>query len=235
MGKYFDASYLWNAFPQLLPFLKVTFIVTLFAVIFGLILGWLLTMAKLSRYRSLRFLASTYITIMRCTPSIVLLFLIYYGVPLIFENFHINLHDLHSAYFVIITFALQFAGIISEVIRSAYLSVPTGQYEAAVSVGLTPFQAYKRIIFPQALLVALPNLGNSLIALLQEGALAYTIGLIDIVGKAQLMVAANINAHALEIFIALAIIYWGLSLLIDKIFSLLEKSLNKGKKSLKMT
>lgn len=172
---------------------------------------------------------------MRCTPSIVLLFLVYYGVPALAENFGLNFHDIDTAIFVIVTFTLQFAAIMSEVIRSSYGSIDKGQYEAAVSVGLTPFQAYRRIIFPQALVVALPNLGNGMIALLQEGALAYTIGLIDVVGKANLIIASNINAHALEIFIALAIIYWVLSLIIEKFFSILEKFFSKGKKTLETT
>ncbi|MGE7624490.1 amino acid ABC transporter permease [Viridibacillus sp. NPDC096237] len=235
MEKYFDASYIWESLPILLPFLKVTFMIAGLSILLGSFFGLLLTIAKLSNSKIAQKLANVYTTIMRCTPSIVLLFLVYYGVPALAENFGINLHDIDTAIFVIVTFTLQFAAIISEVIRSSYGSIDKGQYEAAVSVGLTPFQAYRRIIFPQALVVALPNLGNGIIALLQEGALAYTIGLIDVVGKANLIIASNINAHALEIFIALAIIYWVLSLIIEKIFSILEKFFSKGKKTLETT
>ncbi|ETT87484.1 amino-acid ABC transporter permease [Viridibacillus arenosi FSL R5-213] len=205
------------------------------SILLGSFFGLLLAIAKLSSSRIAQKLANGYTTIMRCTPSIVLLFLVYYGVPALAENFGLNFHDIDTAIFVIVTFTLQFAAIMSEVIRSSYGSIDKGQYEAAVSVGLTPFQAYRRIIFPQALVVALPNLGNGMIALLQEGALAYTIGLIDVVGKANLIIASNINAHALEIFIALAIIYWVLSLIIEKFFSILEKFFSKGKKTLETT
>ncbi|RKJ40645.1 ABC transporter permease subunit, partial [Butyricicoccus sp. 1XD8-22] len=121
----------------------------------------------------------------------------------------------------------------AEVIRSAYLAVDKGQYEAAVSVGLTPFQAMRRIIFPQAVVIALPNFGNGLISVLQEGALAYTIGFIDIVGKANLIIANNYNTHALEIYIALAVFYWVLSIAIEKFFTKLEKVFSKGQRSLK--
>ena len=235
MDQYFDASYIWNTLPVLLPFLKVTFLVAGSSIVLGTILGLLLAVAKLSSKKVLQTVANLYTTIMRCTPSIVLLFLVYYGLPALAENVGINLHSLPTAIFVVVTFTLQFAAIMSEVIRSSYLAVSKGQYEAAVSVGLTPFQAYFRIIFPQALIIALPNFGNGMIALLQEGALAYTIGLIDIVGKANLMIASNINAHALEIFIALAIIYWVLSILIEKFFAMLEKYFSKGKKTLERT
>jgi len=235
MSKYFDASYIWNSLPQLLPFLKVTFIVAGSSIIFGTLVGLLLAAMKLGNSRILKKIATGYTTIMRCTPSIVLLFLVYYGIPAIAANFYINLHDIDTAIFVVITFTLQFAAIMSEVIRSAYEAIDRGQYEAAVSVGLTPFQAYRRIIFPQALVVALPNFGNGMITLLQEGSLAYTIGLIDVVGKANLLIAANLNAHALEIYIALAIIYWILSILIERVFNALEKFFSKGKKTLETT
>lgn len=234
MEKYFDIAYLWSAFPQLLPYLFVTLYVAALAVVVGSAIGLLLAVMKLSKSKWLKRIANVYTTIIRCTPSIVLLFLVYYGVPTFSENLlGIYLNDVHTSVFVVITFALQFATMMSEVIRSAYLSIDKGQFEAAVSVGLTPLQAYRRIIFPQAFVVALPNFGNGLIAVLQEGALAYTIGFIDIVGKANLIIAGNYNTHTLEIFIALAIIYWGLSLVIEKIFSLLEKAFSKGRQPLR--
>lgn len=232
MGKYFDITYVWGAFPALLPFLKVTFIVTGFSVLFGLAFGLLLAIAKVRPNCFFRKLANGYTTVLRCTPSIVLLFLVYYGVPAIGSRFGIDFNQFDKIIFVIIAFSLQFAAIMSEVIRSAYESIDKGQYEAGVSVGLTPFQAYRRIIFPQALVVAIPNFGNSLIALLQEGALAYTIGLIDVVGKAELIIASNYNTHALEIYLALAVIYWILSITIEQVFLKVEEVFGRGKQSL---
>lgn len=232
MEKYFDSSYLWNAFPQLLPFLGVTFGVVGTSIVIGIFLAFILVAMKLSKSKVLQFLANAYTTIIRCTPSIVLLFLIYYGVPAIATNFGVDLQNVHSSVFVIITFTLQFTAMMSEIMRAAYLAIPKGQYEAAVSIGLTPFQAYRRIIVPQAFVVAIPNIGNGVIILLQEGSLAYTIGLIDIVGKANLIIGANMNAHALEIYLALAAIYWALSIIIEKIFGALEKAFSKGSKSL---
>lgn len=232
MEKYFDLSYIWGALPALLPFLKITFIVTGFSVLFGTLFGLLLAIAKVGKNVYLKKLANGYTTVLRCTPSIVLLFLVYYGVPAIGSSLGLNLNDVDKMIFVIIAFSLQFAAMMSEVIRSAYEAVDKGQYEAGVSVGLTPFQVYRRIVFPQALVVAIPNFGNSLIALLQEGALAYTIGLIDVVGKAELIIASNYQTHALEIYLALAVIYWGLSIAIEQFFLKVEKGLGKGRRSL---
>ncbi|MBB5149913.1 amino acid ABC transporter permease [Ureibacillus thermosphaericus] len=232
--KYFDIGYLWGAFPQLLPYLKITFAVAGLAVFFGTLLGLVLAFMKMGKSRVLQVIAHGYTTIMRCTPSIVLLFLVYYGVPFLADSlFNVNLQNIYTGVFVVITFSLQFAAMMSEVTRSAIQSIDKGQFEAAVSVGLTPWQAYRRIIFPQAFVVALPNFGNGLIAILQEGALAYTIGFIDIVGKANLIIASNFNSHALEIYIALAVIYWVISIVIEKIFELLEKTFSKGSRSIK--
>lgn len=233
MDKYFDVSYILGAFPLLLPFLKVTFMVAGFSVLFGTILGLFVAMAKLVNNRFLNRLANGYTTVLRCTPSLVLLFLVYYGIPYLFNNFGINLNNIDKAIFVIIAFSLQFAAMMSEVIRSAYLAVDKGQYEAGVSVGMSPIQVYWRIVFPQAIVVALPNFGNGLISLLHEGAIAYTIGLIDVVGQAELIIASNYNTHALEIFIALSIIFWVISITIERIFEILEKWFSRGKQSIK--
>ncbi|WP_458412116.1 amino acid ABC transporter permease [Schinkia sp. CFF1] len=235
MEKYFDATYIVDAIPMLLPFLKMTFFVAGLSVVLGTILGLILAVMKLSRSKIAQKIAHGYTTVLRCTPSIVLLFLTYYGIPAIAENFGVNLNDIDTAIFVIITFTLQFGALMSEVIRTAYQSIDRGQFEAAVSVGLSDFQAYRRIILPQAFVVALPNFGNSLLELLKEGALAYTIGLIDVMGKANLIIAANLNAHALEIYIALSIIYWVLSIAIEQLFFTLEKAFSKGKQLIKTT
>lgn len=236
LEKYFDMSYIWAALPDLLPYLWVTLYIVAFSVIGGSLFGFVLAAAKLSNNQLLRALANAYTTVMRCTPAIVLLFLVYYGIPAFAEGvFGIYLQDVSTGVFVVVTFSLQFAAMMSEVIRSAYLAIDKGQFEAAVSVGLTPFQAYRRIIFPQALVVALPNFGNGLISVLQEGALAYTIGFIDIVGKANLIIANNYGTHTLEIYIALAVIYWVLSISIEKLFAVLEKMLSRGKQTIKTT
>ena len=78
--------------------------------------------------------------------------------------------------------------------------------------------------------MALPNLGNSLIALLKEGSLAFTIGLIDVMGSGNLIISRNYGAYALETYIALAIVYWGLTLIIERTFCYLEKRYSKGVK-----
>lgn len=229
MGKYFDVKYIWDSFPILIPFLKVTFLVAILSVLFGTLLGFLLATMKLGKSKVTRKIANGYLTALRCTPSIVLLFLVYYGIPKIAENFGFYLDNVDKLIFIVITFSLQFAAAMCEVIRTSYESIDRGQFEAAVSVGLSNIQAYRRIIFPQAFVVALPNFGNSFLELIKEGSLAYTIGLIDVMGKASLIIAGRINAHALETYLSLSIIYWVISIIIEQLFFKLEKIFSKGK------
>jgi L-cystine transport system permease protein len=111
------------------------------------------------------------------------------------------------------------------------LSVDKGQYEAAVCVGLSPFDAFRRIVFPQFFYVMIPNVGNSIIALTKEGALAFTIGFIDITGKAQLIVSNAFGAYSREIYLGLALMYLLITLALEAIFRKTEGYFSRGKTS----
>ena len=229
----FDFFYLLEQIPKLVPYLDVTFLVLILTLFFGTILGFVLAVWKLGKNLILRKLAYAFTTAMRCTPSIVLLFLVYYGLPAVASILAFDLNDLSKMFFVVTAFSLSFGNVMSEIIRSSYLAVEKGQYEAAVSVGLTRFDAFRRIILPQAAIVALPNIINSILTLLKEGSLAYTIGLIDVMGKANLLIAMNYEAHALETLLALSFIYWSISITIEKANGLLEQKLSKGRTFIK--
>ena len=225
----FDIGMIAQVLPDLLTYLDVTLLVALVSIALGSLLGGLLAWANLSGTAPLRSAALSYVYVMRCTPSIVLLFIVFYGLPKLMEAaFRYDMNELHRAVFAIITFTLLFSAYISEVFRAAYTAVPRGQYEAAVSAGLTPFQAFRHVILGQAALVALPNFGNATINLLKEGSLAYTIGLIDMIGKGNLIIAQNFGAYGIEVYLAALLIYWVLVLLLEQVFALVEKRLDVG-------
>ena len=212
--------------PQLLPFLSVTLAIMLATVFFGGILGFILAFCKLKGRVSAK-IAQAYIYIIRCIPSIVMLFMLYYGLPKFLLVFNIDINSYDRAFFVILTFSLLFAASMAEVFRTAYIAIDKGQTEAALSIGLTPLQAFIRIVFPQALVVALPNFTNALVNLMKEGALAYTIGLIDLMGKGDLIIYNNQGAYNLETYIALSLIYWAMTIIIEKTFMHLEMRLSR--------
>ncbi|MDR3303173.1 MAG: amino acid ABC transporter permease [Treponema sp.] len=233
MDRPFFPAFILKVMPNLLSFLPVTLLIMACTIMGGGLIGIVLTRARLRPAHFPRRLAEAYTMAMRCTPSIVLLFIVYYGVPeLAFVFFNIDINGWYKGVFVIITLTLLYGATMSEIMRSAYLSVEHGQTEAAVSIGLSETQAFFRIVLPQATVAALPNCGNSLISLMKEGALAYTIGLIDMMGQGSLIISRNYGSYGLETYIALAIIYWTLTIIIERSFALAEKRLSRGKRAL---
>ena len=226
----FSPDIIFTSIPALLPYLAVTLVVGVTSILTGSILGMLLAWAKLSGHKASRALADGYTYIIRCTPSIVLLFIVFYGLPKFMEaEFGIDMDNLSRAIFVIITFTLLFGAYVSEVFRSAYETVDRGQYEAAVTIGLSPEQAFFRVMLPQAAVIALPNFGNSVINLMKESALAYTIGLIDLLGRTNLIISKNYGAYGVELYVACLLIYWALSFLIEQAFLRMESYLGRGR------
>ncbi|MDR1605213.1 MAG: amino acid ABC transporter permease [Gracilibacteraceae bacterium] len=217
----------WVYLFKLLPYLKVTLFYMAGALAIGIVFGAGLAMMKLGKNRPLRYFAVGYTAVMRSLPPIILIFLIYHGVPLLARRlWQVNISGLDTVYFVILALGLSSVATLSEIMKSAYLSVSGGQYEAAVSNGFTPFQAFRRIMFPQALRVSIPNLGNALVILMKEGSLGYTVGLIDIMGRANLLNSTAYGNDIYEIFFTLAAIYWLASVLIDRSFRFLENKLS---------
>ncbi|MGA9517897.1 MAG: amino acid ABC transporter permease [Trichococcus sp.] len=234
MNRPFDITYIWKAVPEILSGLGVTLQFLIGTIVIGGLLGFLATWARISGSKWLRAIVHSYIWIIRCTPSIVMMFLVFYGLPeVLLGVFDIDINSWNRINFVIIALSLLFSAPCSEIMRSAYQAVAKVQREAALSIGLTEAQAFRRIVLPQALVSALPNLGNSFILLMKEGALAYTIGIVDIMGKGQLIIGRNLGGYSIETYIALAGIYWLLTLAIEKAFKLAEDKLSAGKQPLR--
>lgn len=219
----FYIEYIPIALMKLLPYLRVTLGITAVTVLFALALSALIVRGRLSKNRVANKMAQGYVGALRCTPSIVLLFIVFFGLPQVLLGFGININFWPKAVFVVVALTLLYAANLSEIFRGALDTLGKGQYEAAISMGLTDFQAYTRIVLPQVFKIALPNLGNSYIALLKEGSLAYTIGLVDLMGQGSLIIARNYGGYTIETYIALAIIYWALTILSEQAFRLLER------------
>ena len=225
----FDFTVIGGIVGDLLAYLDVTLLVALTSIAFGSLFGMVLAGIKIAGSSWGRGLVNIYTYIMRCTPSIVLLFIVFYGLPVLVRGlFNYSINDMHRAVFAIITFALLFGAYISEVFRAAYQAVPKGQYEAAVSIGIAPWQAVYHVILPQSARIALPNFGNSVINLLKEGSLAYTIGLIDMLGRGNMIIAQHYGAYGIETYLACILIYWLMTLLLETAFNRLELHLSKG-------
>lgn len=160
------------------------------------------------------------------------MFLVYFGLPKVLLIFHIDINGFDRLFFAILAFTLHTAAYLSEVVRGAYLAVGKQQLEAAYSVGMTYFQALRRIILPQAFVIALPNLGNTTIELLKDTSLAFTIGIIDIMGQVRIIMGNNHGLGMFQIYLVISIVYWITCLMIELIIHRLEIMFKKGRSGL---
>ncbi|OPH51318.1 amino acid ABC transporter permease [Paenibacillus ferrarius] len=208
--------------------LPVTLTILLASLLFGLLLGLVIALARIQKNKYLYGLATIYLSFMRCTPTIVQLFLVYYGLPQLLSLFGIDVNSWNKMIFAVITFSLHSSAFFSEVIRSSYLAVGSGQQEAAYSIGMTYGQSLRRIILPQAFGIAIPNLGNNVIILLKETSLAFSIGIIDLMGQVQIILGNNYGKNTFQVYILVSLIYWIISILIERGFRIMERNYKKG-------
>ena len=225
----FDFKIFIYHFIELLPYLRTTFFVALSSMFFSLALGAVTAAGILSRNVLWRGVSKVYVNLMRCVPPIVLLFVVYYGGPALARSLTgVDIDSWDAVYFAIIALSLLHGAGMAEMMRGAYQAIDKGQMEAAVGVGLTPIQGFYRIVLPQAVAVAVPVLGNATISMLKDGALAYSIGVVDITGQTGYLISMNLGAYVMETYLALAFIYWLLSLGTKKMFGSLTRRLQRG-------
>lgn len=217
---------------QVVDKLPLTLFMLGLSLLFSLLLGFVIALIRIQKKPVLSKMATIYLSFMRCTPLLVQLFLVYFGLPQLLLLVHIDINSWSRITFLVIAFSLHTAAPLSEVIRSAYLSIDKGQFEAAYSIGMNYFQSLRRIILPQAFVAALPNLGNATISLLKDTALAFTIGIIDIMGQVRLILGNNYGIGMFEIYVTISLVYWSMCIVIEIIVSNLEKHFKKGRVSI---
>ncbi len=217
---------------QVVDKLPLTLFMLGLSLFFSLLLGFVIALIRIQKKPVLSKVATIYLSFMRCTPLLVQLFLVYFGLPQLLLIVHIDINSWSRITFLVIAFSLHTAAPLSEVIRSAYLSIDKGQFEASYSIGMNYFQTLRRIILPQAFVAALPNLGNATISLLKDTALAFTIGIIDIMGQVRLILGNNYGIGMFEIYVTISLVYWSMCIVIEITVSYLEKHLKKGSVSI---
>ena len=227
MAKIFDVSEVFASIPKLLRYLPQSLLITAVSMILGLILGLLFALVRTKKVPVLDKIVVFFVSFIRGTPLLVQLYMTYYVIPMILRYINLrwktsySIKNVPDLLFVFITFGLNEAAYNSEIIRSALQSVQKGQIEAAESLGMNYFQVLRRVILPQAVLVAIPPLGNALIGLLKGTSLAFVAGVIEMTAAGKIISGRNFRFF--EVYLALAIIYWALTIVIEQVIRLLEK------------
>lgn len=230
MGGQFDIHYVFDFLPKLLSYLHITLLIVAGSILLGLIIGFIVALPRLYNIPILKRVSQVYVSFFRGTPILIQLFLIYYGLPELLKLIHVDTSRTNVLIFVIVTYALHSGAFISEAIRAAVNAVDRGQIEAAYSVGMSGYQALTRIILPQALSISVPILSNLVIANLKDSSLAFTLGAMEMTGKSQTLGSAT--RHFVETYIALSLIYFVISTVLERIFFYLEARLLRHERQL---
>lgn len=218
----FDVAYFLENIPHLLKGAILTVELSVLAIMIGFSMGVLIGMARLSKSRLMRYPAFAYINIIRGTPLLVQLFLIYYGLP----QFGIKFSPFLAA---LTGMALNDAAYVAEITRGAIQSIEKGQWEAARATGLTFTQSMVHVIFPQAFKRMIPPLGNEFILLIKASSLVSTIAMVELTRTAQLIASATFRP--MELLVGAAMIYLAMNLILQYTLSRVEARLSGKRKS----
>jgi L-cystine transport system permease protein len=208
--------------------IPVTVTLALIPLFIGLIGGFFVALARFFRIRGLAFIFRWLTTVIKGVPVVLLLLIFYVVTASLYDPFmsflglSLSFKGLNKAIIAVAALSVYSTVGLSEVFRGALASVKKGQYDAAYAMGLTKPQVLRRIVLPQAIPVSLPMMCNILTALTKAAALASMVAVVDVMNAA--VITATTNYRFLEAYVAAAIVYWVLCLVIERIFSTLEKA-----------
>lgn len=215
-----DFSRIVPSLPYILEGIGVTLKIVGVAALIGFVIGILLALCKIGRFKGLKWFADLYTSIFRGTPLILQLLLIYYGTPQLFD---IKITAYAAA---IIAFGFNSGAYISEIIRAGILAVDTGQLEASKALGVPYKQMMKDIILPQALKNILPALMNEFITLTKESAIVTVIGVTDIMRRAYIVGGSTYRYF--ESLIFAGVIYYLMVIILTLLGKLVERRMRRS-------
>lgn len=213
----FDLEYAVDKFGTVFQYAGMTMRIAVISMVLTLVLALVVTLVRYYRIRIACPVVNAYIDLFRGTPLMVQLFFVYYGLPQIWPVF-VNMTGYTAA---IIGLTLNTAAYMTEDMRSALESVPRGQIEGGLAMGLTELQVMRHITLPQAIKVVIPILGNEFIALIKNSSMAFTLGVREIMAEAALL--GTSSGRFFEMYLDAFIIYF----VICKLISVLQKQIEK--------
>ena len=222
-----DLNYIVNTFLVTLKGIPVTLIIMVVAILLSFIPSLLLALGQIYKVWGVRTFSVVYLAFIRATPPILLILFFYSLFPSLLNQIfkslgsQVDVFKFNPLYYAFIIYSLMTTGSLSEILRSAILTVDKGQLEAAQAIGLTNFQAYRRVVFPQALRSALPNLANLVINLVKGTSLVFVMTVKDITALAK--IEASHSYQYSESYLVIFVIYLIICGLIQWIFRSLEK------------
>ena len=222
-----DLDYIAKTFLETLKGVPTTLVIMIVAMVLSFVPALFLALGQIYKVKGVRTFSLVYLAFIRATPPILLILFFYSLFPSLLNQFlksigsDIDIFKLNPIYYAFIIYSLMTTGSLSEILRSAILTVDKGQLEAAQAIGLTTRQAYVRIVFPQALRSALPNLANLVINIVKGTSLVFVMTIKDITAIAR--VEASYGYQYFESYFVIFLQYILICGLIQWGFSILEK------------
>ncbi len=208
----------------------VTLLISLVAVTGGLVIGLFVAIAKRSKFKVLRALATIYVDVLRGTPLLVQVLILAYGVPqLIREIFDVQFNWEHMIIVGFIACGINSSAYMAEIIRSGLQAIDIGQTEAARSLGLNSRQTMRYIIVPQAFKIIVPALGNEFVTLIKETSILSVAGIVEITRRGTLWASQSFKSF--QAYIGVAIVFLIFSLTLSRLVAYIERRLAQSDRS----
>lgn len=218
---------MWESLGLIAQGIKYTMLIAVVSIIAGTIIGLATALLRMYKVPVLSQISNIYIAIIRGTPLMIQILVVYYGIPRLLNwiNYecgtNMDVNSIPAMYFMYFCFSLYMGSYLSELIRGCIAAVDPGQMEACYSVGMTTTQGMVRVVIPQALVSALPNFGNQFIGLVKDASLAFSVSIPEILGQAQIL--AGRTSKFLEAYLDAAVIYFIICLIFQRVLSVVEK------------
>lgn len=223
---------------ELVKYIPMTLALAVASMLLGCILGLIAAVARTVNIPIVTQLATVYVVIGRALPPMIVLYIVFFGLPILLmvasgnDNQTDFFAKINPAVYAIIGLGLHTGAYMSEIFRSAIQSVPKGQIEAAMSIGMTYPQAFFRVILPQAAVFAMPLTANQFLSVLKGTSIAFMITVVEMFGASAILAASN-NLY-LEIYLLIACMYWAISIIIERFFLSLEYHISYFKRGTKV-
>lgn len=222
-----DFSYLIRTFWLCVKAVPVTLEITIVSLLLAIIPALFIALARIYHVKVIEQLCSIFVSFIRGTPIVLQILIVYSIMPSLLNSFvksagwSFNVFEMNPVIYAFVVFGINSSASLSEVFRSAISSVNRGQLEAALSIGETHFQAFRRVVLPQAAVSALPNLCSTTVTLIKNTSLAFMMTVREITGIAKIEAAYGYNY--VESYIDIFIIYIAVCLLVELIFRKIER------------
>jgi polar amino acid transport system permease protein len=214
----FDINEVMRSFPLLLMGLKTTLIISSISIVVSVMVGTIAGLMRVSKNKFLYYTSTVYIECIRGTPLMQQLLFIYFGIGMI-----INIPAIAAG---IISLSIFVGAYIAEIIRAGIESIPKGQTEAALSLGMNYFQIMRYVILPQAIRVVLPPICSQFITLIKDSSLVSLISITDLTYMSRKIVARNMTAF--ETYLTVGLMYLVITIGLSRIIRKLERRLKKN-------